>query len=124
VFPLARHLGVKRVLANRLEFRDGLATGRLVYPVIPLRGVLSRLTSLLGRKADGHLGSDRMSELLDRPTPSQFLLAAIAPAERPTTPKVPAVVRFDSHPGIESISVRNSLAGKQILLVGATGSLL
>jgi hypothetical protein len=53
-----------------------------------------------------------MSESFDRPTPSQCLLAAIAPAERPTTPKVHAVVRFDSHPGIESISVRNSLAGK------------
>ena len=26
--PLAQHLGVKRIVANRLEFRDGIATGR------------------------------------------------------------------------------------------------
>jgi hypothetical protein len=121
VFPLAKHLGVKRILANRLEFRNGLATGRLLDPVVPFRGVLSRLASLLGRKADGRLDSDKMSDLSDRPAPSQSLAGAIAPAERPTTPKVHAVVRFDSHPGIKSISVRNSLAGKQMLLVGATG---
>ena len=36
--PLAQHLGVGRVLANRLEFRDGVATGRLLDPVIPPRG--------------------------------------------------------------------------------------
>src|SRR4029077_16388173 len=27
--PLARHLGVERILCNRLDFRDGMATGRL-----------------------------------------------------------------------------------------------
>jgi len=32
--PLARHLGVKWVIANRMEFRDGFATGRLLDPVI------------------------------------------------------------------------------------------
>src|SRR5437868_1650890 len=32
--PLARHLGVEHIIANRLEFRDGIATGRLLEPVI------------------------------------------------------------------------------------------
>jgi len=36
--PLARHLGVERILCNRLEFRDGRATGRLTGPIIPSRG--------------------------------------------------------------------------------------
>jgi len=36
--PLARHLGVKWIIANRLEFRDGIATGRLLQPVIRPRG--------------------------------------------------------------------------------------
>ena len=27
--PLANHLGVERILSNRLDFRDGIATGRL-----------------------------------------------------------------------------------------------
>ena len=30
--PLAQHLGVKWLIANRLEFRDGIATGRLLEP--------------------------------------------------------------------------------------------
>src|SRR5262249_46091802 len=32
--PLAQHLGAEYLLANRLEFRDGLATGRLRSPII------------------------------------------------------------------------------------------
>ena len=55
--PLANHLGVEQVLANRLEFRDGLATGRLLDPVIPPRGLLARLT---GRSADGRVPSERL----------------------------------------------------------------
>lgn len=39
--PLAQHLGVKRVVANRLEFRDGVATGRLLEPVIRPRGAFA-----------------------------------------------------------------------------------
>ena len=36
--PLARQLGGEYILANRLEFRDGLATGRMLEPVIRPRG--------------------------------------------------------------------------------------
>src|SRR2546426_4887734 len=36
--PLARYLGVERLLANRLEFREGRATGRLLEPVVRPRG--------------------------------------------------------------------------------------
>ena len=36
--PLAKHLGVKRIVANRLDFREGVATGRLLDPVIRPRG--------------------------------------------------------------------------------------
>ena len=41
--PLAQHLGVKRIVANRLEFRDGVATGRLLEPVIRPRGAFARV---------------------------------------------------------------------------------
>src|SRR6185437_8781108 len=41
--PLAQHLGVGMLVSNRLEFRDGLATGRLLDPVIRPRGPLARL---------------------------------------------------------------------------------
>ncbi|MBK6799707.1 MAG: haloacid dehalogenase-like hydrolase [Acidobacteria bacterium] len=50
--PLARELGVDRLIANRLEFRDGMATGRLLSPVIRPRQVLARI---IGRKPDGRI---------------------------------------------------------------------
>ncbi len=34
VAPLARALGIEDIIANRLEFRDGVATGRLVRPLV------------------------------------------------------------------------------------------
>src|SRR5450759_905071 len=40
--PLARHLGVRWIIANRLDFRDGVATGRLLSPVIRQRGIFAR----------------------------------------------------------------------------------
>ena len=43
--PLARHLGVEYILANRMEFRDGIATGRLLDPVIRPRGIFARISS-------------------------------------------------------------------------------
>ena len=48
--PLATHLGVERILSNRLDFRDGLATGRLLDPVIRPRGLLAKSAS---RRPDG-----------------------------------------------------------------------
>ncbi len=41
--PLARHLGVRWIIANRLEFRDGVSTGRLLSPVIRPRGLFARI---------------------------------------------------------------------------------
>jgi HAD superfamily hydrolase (TIGR01490 family) len=32
--PLAEHLGANRVIANRLELKDGVATGKLTRPVV------------------------------------------------------------------------------------------
>src|SRR6202044_2744172 len=50
--PLANHLGVERILCNRLDFRDGLATGRLLDPVIRPRGAFAKLT---GRQPNGRV---------------------------------------------------------------------
>ena len=55
--PLADSLKVESLLANRLEFRDDLATGRLLDPVIPPRVCLAE-------KADRNRprrGDERMS---------------------------------------------------------------
>src|SRR5215472_9276462 len=43
--PLAHHLGVDSFLANRLEYRNGGATGRLLDPVVRPRGPLAWLAS-------------------------------------------------------------------------------
>jgi len=48
--PLANHLAVKELLCNHLEFRDGLATGRLMDPVVRPRGPLARI---VGENSDG-----------------------------------------------------------------------
>ena len=47
--PLANDLGVRWILCNRLDFRDGLATGRLLDPVIPPRGPLAKFGESTGR---------------------------------------------------------------------------
>src|SRR5205823_10931716 len=41
--PLAHHLGAEAFIANRLEYRNGQATGRLLDPVVRPRGPLARL---------------------------------------------------------------------------------
>jgi len=56
--PLARYLGVKWVVANRLEFRDRVATGRLLTPVIRPRGLFARITGA-GRDGRREVGAPR-----------------------------------------------------------------
>ncbi len=76
--PLARHVGVKWVIANRLEFRDGIATGRLIEPVIRPRGLRARL---LGSGADGRRDAAWLA--LDLGLRSAGALhAAVVPAEQ------------------------------------------
>ena len=56
--PLARHLGIERLIANRLEFRDGIATGRLLEPVIRPRGALAKLAS---HRPDGRISREELA---------------------------------------------------------------
>ena len=55
--PLARHLGVRWIIANRLDFRNGIATGRLMSPVIRprdrLRGFAKRVRTGRRVRRDG-----------------------------------------------------------------------
>ena len=51
--PLALHLKAHFLATNRLEFRDDLATGRLLEPVIPALGVTAGLTSTERRESTG-----------------------------------------------------------------------
>ncbi|HTS12250.1 MAG TPA: SDR family oxidoreductase [Candidatus Limnocylindrales bacterium] len=116
--PLARHLGVRWILCNRLDFRDGIATGRLLDPVIRPRGVFARLRR---HKPDGSTSRPVLLHDLGLKKRPAILEDAIQPTERPApTIRVP-VVHFNSHGANTPMSVRKSLGGKEILLIGGTG---
>jgi thioester reductase-like protein/phosphoserine phosphatase len=115
--PLARHLGVKWVLANRLDFRDGIATGRLVEPVIRPRGLFSMIAE---SGADGVRSADELLRDLNLPN-AAALQAGIEPAERTQREATAPIVYFDPKHESRPLSVRKALAGKHVMLIGVTG---
>jgi phosphoserine phosphatase len=119
--PLAEHLGVEWIVSNRLDFRDGMATGRLVDPVIRPRGALAHLRA---DRPDGRVAREQLIVDLGLRKNSDALgtlKEAIRPARRPSPRIEVPVVRFASRNGAAPFSVRDSLRGKNILLIGATG---
>jgi thioester reductase-like protein/phosphoserine phosphatase len=116
--PLAHYLGVRYILANRLEFRDGLATGRLQDPVIRPRGVLARVT---GTSPNGRVSFPRLCRDLGFPHGPRKLLSAVQPATRPAPITTRPAMYFDPQKKVQALSVRRSFAGKNILLIGFTG---
>jgi len=115
--PLAAYLGVRRVIANRMEFRDGIATGRLLGPVIRPRGVFARIT---GTGSDGRRDPEQLVPDLGVAS-AAALSAAVISANRPPIKLDRPIVDFDSSPQHGQLSVRRSLAGKNVLLIGMTG---
>jgi len=67
VAPLARHLGLDHVVTNRLEFVDGLATGRLLPPVMAAATKASWIRTYAEKEglnlSDCYSYSDSMSDL-------------------------------------------------------------
>ncbi len=114
--PLAQHLGVEELIANRLEFCDGRATGRLISPVIRPRQVLAKI---IGRNPDGHVPMEKLSRNLGNPP--EVLVETIAPARRIAPQMQSPTIVFDSRKRLERLSIRESLSGKNILLIGFTG---
>ena len=88
--PLARILGAKRLVANRLEFRDGMATGRLLEPVIRPRGAFARIRE---ENPDGRRAPKTLARHLDISV--EDLRAAVIPAEREVLPRERPIVHFD-----------------------------
>ena len=115
--PLARHLGVRWIIANRLDFRDGVSTGRLMSPVIRPRGLFARI-----REAgpDGQQSPARWVRALGLRGP-KALASAIVPVERVQRTRVRPIVYFDEPRRAEPLSVRKALEGKRVLLIGVTG---
>jgi thioester reductase-like protein len=115
--PLARHLGVRWIIANRLDFRDGAATGRLHSPIIRPRGIFARI-----REAgpDGRQSPARWVRALGLRGP-KALASAIVPSERVQTPRARPIVYFDEPRHSKPLSVRQSFRGKRLMLIGVTG---
>src|ERR1700691_4268308 len=115
--PLARHLGVRWIIANRLDFRDGVATGRLVSPVIRPRGWFARIRE---DGPDGQQSAARWVRALGLRGPTA-LASAIVPAARVEAPRVRPIVYFDEKRYPARFSVRQALGGKRVMLIGVTG---
>jgi fatty acyl-CoA reductase len=116
--PLAEHLGVERLVANRLEFRDGVATGRLLEPVIRPRGPLALI---FGGNPNGELSARLLLHDLGLQKHPERLAAAILPVKRPLPQNHRSLVRFGPRKPPIQLSVREALTGKNILLIGVTG---
>ncbi len=115
--PLAKHFGINSLVANRLEFRDGIATGRLLDPVIRPRGLFARFT---GSAPDGRRSAEQLVQDLALPD-VQALESAVVPATRQLAVMSRPIVHFDKTRELTPLSVRQALAGKHIMLIGVTG---
>src|SRR5260221_9417913 len=83
--PLANHFGISSFVSNRLEFRDGYATGRLLSPVVRPRGPLASIAS---GSTDGRVPREKLLwRLGSKDSP---LHAATQTASRPPAPACPA----------------------------------
>jgi long-chain acyl-CoA synthetase len=116
--PLAAHFGVSQFIANRLEFRDGQATGRLVDPIVRPRGPLAWLS---GGDADGRIAREQLLRRLGWWHEPQRLQSALCTTARPAMPAGKAVAMFGSEPRVPRLSVRETLAHRHLLLIGVTG---
>ena len=114
--PLARHLGVRHIVANRLEFRDGTATGRLLEPVIRPRGAFAPFQENM---PDGRRAPKTLARHLD--ISLEELRSAVVPAERQIDPPRPPIVHFEGQRQAQGFSVRRAFADKHVMLIGVTG---
>src|ERR1700727_773299 len=114
--PLAQHLGVKQIVSNRLEFRDGTATGRLLDPVIRPRGAFARFRENM---PDGRRAPKTLARHLD--VSLESLRSAVVPADRQAERLIRPVVHFEGQRQPQGFSVRRAFAGKHVMLIGVTG---
>jgi hypothetical protein len=116
--PLAKDLGVTELICNRLDFREGICTGRLLSPVIRPRGLFAKLG---GHQPDGRVERERLVRHLGFTKQPEMLDLSVQPATRQVPKTDVPVVHFDARNGRKYQSVRQALRGKHILLIGGTG---
>ena len=115
--PLAQHLGVKWMVANRLEFRDGIATGRLLEPVVRPRGLFAGIN---GSGPDGRRAEERLVHDMGLAN-AEVLRTAVIPASRQIPVPDRPIVYFEGIRHTGPLSVRRAFAGKHVMLIGVTG---
>src|SRR5258708_5586532 len=116
LLPLANHFGISSFVSNRLEFRDGSATGRLVSPVVRPRGPLAWIAS---GSTDGRVPREKL--VLRLGWKEAELDGATQTGARPPAPAGRAVAALGDVPRVDRLSVRETLGNRHILLVGVTG---
>jgi thioester reductase-like protein len=116
--PLAAHFGVEYFIANRLEFRDGEATGRLVDPIVRPRGPFAWLA---GGATNGRIAQEQLLRRLGWTGAPENLTTALCTTARAKMAAGAAVAVFGEEPRVQRLSVRETLAKRNILLIGVTG---
>src|SRR5882762_9959924 len=116
--PLAHHFGVDSFISNRLEFRDGIATGRLLDPIVRPRGPLAWIAS---GETDGRIPREKLLTQLGWMEKPDRLESATQATARPTAQRGKPVALFGETPRVERFSVRESLAHRHLMLIGVTG---
>ena len=116
--PLANHFGIASFIANRLEFRDGYATGRLLHPVVRPRGPFAWLAS---GSTDGRISEQKLQRQLGWSGKPDLLQSAQQRSTRPAPAADRSVAAFGEAPRVDRLPVRQTLANRHILLIGVTG---
>jgi hypothetical protein len=116
--PMAEYFATEGLIANRMEFRDGVATGRLLDPIVRPRGPFAWLAS---GTVDGHVSREKLLAQLGWERNPEFLDTAAQSVTRPKMPAGRPVELLASTPRVEHLNVRESLSGKHLLLIGVTG---
>ncbi len=116
--PLAHHFGVEWFISNRLEFRDGKATGRLLDPIVRPRGPLAWIAS---SETDGRIPREKLLTQLGWTEQPEQLESATQTTARPAARRGKSVALFGETPRVERLSVRESLAHRHVMLIGVTG---
>jgi thioester reductase-like protein len=116
--PMAEFFAAEGFLSNRLEFRDGVATGRLLQPVIRPRGPFAWLAS---GSVDGRTGKEKLLAQLGWQKKPELLQTAVQSAVRLAIENGTPVQLLDTTPRVANLPVRETLAGKHLMLIGVTG---
>src|SRR6266436_4029281 len=116
--PLAHHFGIDSFISNRLEFRDGQATGRLMDPIVRPRGPFAWIAS---GATDGRVSREKLLGQLGWTEKPKQLQDAVQSTARPASSAAQSVARFGDAPQVQRLLVRETMANRHLLLIGVTG---